>query len=299
MFESKANTPLSRDWFGLEIFESGVRFRRKGARLYLLEDVPSTNDFLLGRGPSALGRICQWQEWGWRALEQTRLQPMENLQRGTVVVARRQSAGRGRQGRTWIDCGGLHLSVVIPPHPAASQKGFSVWLGLMVVLALREEFNLDARLKWPNDILVGERKLGGILLEKIAPGDGNLVAGMGLNIRTKMEEFPPELRTTATSVFLETGKRHKPGAIAGCIVRRVEDELDRFAREGWLPWQASLSALDCLLGREIKILSGGISYEGRCLGIGPEGALLVEDSAGQTSRFFAGDVHLQPLKDGG
>jgi len=299
MFDHNSKTPVSRDWFGLNIFESGVRFRRTGARLFLLEDVPSTNDFLLGRGPSALGRLCQWEDWGWRALDQIQLSPLEKLQRGTVVVARRQSAGRGRQGRTWVDCGGLHLSVVIPPHPAAHQKGFSVWLGLMVVLALREEFNLDARLKWPNDILVGERKLGGILLEKVGPGDGSLVAGMGLNILTRRNEFPAELRPIATSLFLETGKRHKPGAIAGCIVRRVEDEFDRFAREGWLPWQASLSALDCLLGRQIKILSGGKTFEGRSLGIGPEGALFVEDSSGQASRFFAGDVHLLPVAKGG
>jgi len=298
LFDYTGNTPVGRDWFGLDIFESGVRFRREGARLFLLEDVPSTNDFLLGRGPSALGRICQWEEWGWKALEQTQLSPMQKIQRGTVVVARRQTAGRGRQGRSWIDCGGLHLSVAIPPHPASNQKGFSVWLGLMVVLALREEFNLDARLKWPNDVMVGPRKLGGILLERLGKGDGYMVAGMGLNILTKIQEFPPELRPTATSIYLETGKRHKPGAIAGSIVRRVEDEFDRFAREGWLPWQPSLSALDCLLGRHIKIQSGGSTYDGRSLGIGPEGALLVEDPAGQVRQFHAGDVHLLPADDG-
>ncbi len=299
MFEPLGKAPISRDWFGLDIFESGVRFRRKGARLFLLEEVPSTNDFLLGRGPSALGRLCQWENWGWRAFDLAQLSPMEKLQRGTVVVARHQTAGRGRQGRSWVDCGGLHLSVVIPPHPAARQKGFSVWLGLMVVMALREEFNLDARLKWPNDIRVGERKLGGILLERVGHGECYLVAGMGLNIANKSDDFPSQLRSTATSIFLETGQKHKPGAIAGCIVRRVEDEFDRFAREGWLPWQASLSALDCLLGKQVNILSGGKSYEGRSLGIGPEGALLVENSAGETSHFYAGDVHLLPAGEGG
>ena len=299
LFESKGNTHISRDWFGLDVFESGVRFRRTGARLFLLEDVPSTNDFLLGRGPSALGRICQWEDWGWRALNQAQLQPLDHLQRGTVVVARHQSAGRGRQGRSWIDCGGLHLSVVIPPHPASRTKGFSVWLGLMIVLALREEFNIDARLKWPNDVLVGSRKLGGILLERIIHGEGSLVAGMGLNISTKIEDFPENLGSLSTSLFMETGRKYKPGAIAGCIVRRVEDEFDRFAREGWLPWQASLSALDCLLGRHVKIQSGGETYMGRCLGIGPVGALLVENAQGEINQFYAGDVHLLPVGEGG
>jgi len=295
VFEKMRKSPVSRDWFGLDVFESGARFRRKGARLFLLEDVPSTNDFLLGRGPSAMGRICQWKDWGWQAPEQIELDPIGKLERGTVVVSRRQSAGRGRQGRSWLDCGGLNLSVVIPEHPAARQKGFSVWLGLMVVLALREEFNLDARLKWPNDIMVGERKLGGLLLESTGLRGVKLIAGLGLNIQAKREEFPAELRAIATSIVLDTGRRHKPGAIAGCIVRRVEDEFDRFAREGWLPWQSSLSALDCLLGREIRIRSGSTIFEGRSLGIGPEGALLVDDGAGQVSLFYAGDVHLLPL----
>ncbi len=294
MFETQGKNGMRRDWFGLDIFESGVRFRRRGARLYLLEDVPSTNEFLLGRGPSAMGRICQWENWGWRASDLKELAPVKVFQRGTVVVAHHQSAGHGRQGRTWIDCGGLHLSVVIPDHPASHQKGFSVWLGLMVVLALREEFNLDARLKWPNDIMVGESKLGGLLLENTSFG-GNLIAGMGLNILTRKADFPRELRNTATSIFLETGRRHKSGSIAGCIVRRVEDEFDRFAREGWLPWQPSLSALDCLLGRQIRIRSGDQVFEGRSLGVGPEGALLVEDDSGRTNLFYAGDVHFLPM----
>ncbi len=293
MIDPRGNNAVSRDWFGLDVFESGVRFRRRGARLFLLEDVPSTNEFLLGRGPSAQGRICQWEDWGWRASDLMELAPVKVFQRGTVVVSRHQSAGRGRQGRAWVDCGGLHLSVVIPDHPASHQKGFSVWLGLMVVLALREEFNLDARLKWPNDIMVGEFKLGGLLLENTSFG-GNLIAGMGMNILTRKEDFPRELRNTATSIFMETGRRHRAGSIAGCIVRRVEDEFDRFAREGWLPWQSSLSALDCLLGRHIRIRSGGKVFEGRSLGIGPEGALLVVDNNNQTNLFYAGDVHLLP-----
>ncbi len=297
MYDNRKNNSVHRDWFGLDVFESGVRFRRTGARLFLLENVPSTNEFLLGRGPAAEGRICQWQDWGWKASDLGYLDPVANLQRGTVVVSRHQSAGKGRQGRQWIDCGGLHLSVVIPDHPASAQKGFSVWLGLMVVLALREEFNLDARLKWPNDIMVGRCKLGGLLMEQTGTS-GHLIAGLGLNILTDKKSFPTELRNTATSIFLETGQKHKLGSIAGCIVRRVEDEFDRFAREGWLAWQSSLSALDCLLGKRVRIRSGNSFFEGRSMGIGPEGALLMEDDQGQSTIIHAGDVHLLPVEEG-
>ncbi|PID79052.1 biotin--[acetyl-CoA-carboxylase] ligase [bacterium DOLJORAL78_65_58] len=296
MFSDKPH-PMSRDWFGLDVFESGARFRRTGARLYLLEDVPSTNDFLLGRGPAAQGRLCHWRDWGWQASDVRSISPVGRLERGTVVVARRQSAGKGRQGRSWVDCGGLNLSVVIPEHIAARQKGFSVWLGLMVVLALREEFSLDARLKWPNDILVGKRKLGGILLEHPARPGGGVVAGLGMNLSTRPEQFPPALQGTATSVLAETGRILKLGILAGVLVRRVEDEFNRFAAEGWLPWQASLSALDCLLGREVRIRSGERLHEGRSLGIGPEGTLLLDEGGARPRVLHAGEVHLLGEED--
>jgi len=296
MFTGKPHPP-SRDWFGLDVFESGVRFRRTGARVYLLEEVPSTNDFLLGRGPAAQGRLCHWKEWGWQASDLMSINPVGLLERGTVVVARRQTAGKGRQGRSWMDCGGLNLSVVIPDHIAARQKGFSVWLGLMVVLALREEFSLDARLKWPNDILVGKRKLGGILLENPGRPGGGVVAGLGMNISTRPELFPPQLQGTATSLLAETGHAIKRGILAGVLVRRVEDEFNRFAAEGWLPWQASLSALDCLLGREVRIRSGVRIHQGRSLGIGPEGALILDEGADQPHILHAGEVHLLGEED--
>lgn len=283
---------VHRDWFGLDVFESGVRFRREGARLFLLEEVPSTNDFLLGRGAAARGRYCLWRDWGWQASDLMPINPVGRIERGTVVVARRQTAGKGRQGRSWADCGGLNLSVAIPEHPAAHQKGFSVWLGLMVVLALREEFSLDARLKWPNDIRVGPRKLGGILLENTGQGSGGLIAGLGMNVSARREDFPPQLAGVATSLLIETGTTLRLGALAGSLVRRVEDEFNRFAREGWLPWQASLSALDCLLGREISIRSGARELRGRSLGIGPEGALILDEGSGRVRTLHAGEVHL-------
>ena len=134
-----------RDWFGLDRFRPGPRFVRDGARCFLLEEVGSTSDFLLGRGEPATGRICEWDGWGWRAQPLRNLRAVGEARLGTVVVAHRQTAGRGRQGRGWTDCGGLHMSCVVPNHRADFELGFSVWLGLMVVLALRDDCGLDAR----------------------------------------------------------------------------------------------------------------------------------------------------------
>jgi BirA family transcriptional regulator, biotin operon repressor / biotin---[acetyl-CoA-carboxylase] ligase len=287
--------PVGRDWFGLDHFVPGPRFLRDGSVLYLLDEVGSTNDFLLGRGDPARGRRCRWDGWGWSAEEVTRLDPVADPVPGTVVVARRQTAGRGRQGRTWSDCGGLNLTVVVPPHRASFDRGFSVWLGLLSVLVLREDYNVDARLKWPNDIMVAGRKLGGILVESTGTRSRShlaVAAGLGLNLTTGAADFPVHLQGQATSVFIESRRRVKPAEVSGRLIERVERELDRFDMLGWEPWREILPCLDCLLGREIVLRSGGQQFQGRAAGIDERGGLLLENPRGETTAFSVGDVHI-------
>lgn len=286
----------TRDWFGLDAFQVGPRFLRDSGVMYLLEEVGSTSEFLRGRGAPAEGRLCRWDGWGWKAQKQAMLDPVMDPTPGTVVVARRQTHGRGRQGRSWEDCGGLHLSVIVPPHRASFAQGFSVWLGLLTVLILREDFLVDARLKWPNDIMVGQRKLGGILLETTGLGaDKMVVAGLGMNLSTAKSGFPSRLQGTATSILIETGQLLRPGEVGGRIIARVEQELDSFQERGWEPYRPALSYLDCLLGQEVQLASGGRQYRGRASGIDDHGALLLEDAEGRIEGFSAGDVHLTAL----
>lgn len=285
--------PVGRDWFGLDHFVPGPRFLRDGSVLHLLEEVGSTNDFLLGRGPSAPGRRCTWDGWGWRAESRATLAPVSDPVPGTVVVARRQTRGRGRQGRAWTDCGGLNLTVVVPPHRASFDRGFSVWIGLLTVLLLREKLNLDARLKWPNDIVVNGRKLGGILVESTGHRSHPAVAaGLGLNLSTGPGEFPAQLQGVATSVFAETGRRVRPADVAGPLLARVEAELDRFDMMGWEPWKAELACLDCLLGRTIVLQRGPRRVEGQAAGIDETGSLVVVEENGDRRTYAAGDVHI-------
>lgn len=285
--------PVGRDWFGLDHFVPGPRFLRDGSVLHLLEEVGSTNDFLLGRGAPARGRRCSWDGWGWRAEALATLPPVSDPAPGTVVVARRQTQGRGRQGRVWTDCGGLNLTVVVPPHRASFDRGFSVWIGLLTVLLLRERLNVDARLKWPNDIVVGGRKLGGILVESTGHRSHPAVAaGLGLNLTTGPAEFPAHLQGQATSVFAETGRKVRPAEIAGPLIARVEAEVDRFDMMGWQPWKAELACLDCLLGRSVVLQRGAQRSSGQAAGIDETGSLILLDEQGERRVFAAGDVHI-------
>ena len=285
--------PVHRDWFGLDGFLPGPRFTRDGAVLYLLETVGSTNAFLRGRDEPAPGRLCTWDGWGWRAAAQADLPPVADPRPGTVVVARRQTRGRGRQGRRWLDAGGLNLSVVVPGHRAAFDRGFSVWLGLQTVLTLREDFSIDARLKWPNDITVGTRKLGGILLETAGRGDeAVIVAGLGLNIEARADQLPVPLHGSATSVRMVTGAAVRPGDVAGRVLARVEAALDDFGRAGWGPFRPALACLDCLLGQRVRVAVGESVHAGRAVGLDDRGRLVLAADDGTTVAVPAGDVHI-------
>lgn len=293
MKKPHGRTKIHRDWFGLSAFQPGPRFLRDGSRLYLLDSVGSTNDFLRGRGDPAIGRLCAWDGWGWSADEARQLVPIVDPSPGTVVVAWHQTDGHGRQGRLWHDCGGLHLSVVVPEHRAALERGFSVWLGLITALVLRENFHLDARLKWPNDIMVRDRKLGGILLQHSGgPRNRLVIAGLGLNLDTVPDGFPADLQGAATSFAIETGRKVPLGELAGCLIARVEAELDCFETDGWQAYRSALSLLDCLLGCEVRLSGGGGVHTGRAVGIDDGGRLVLDAGNGVERIFHAGDAHL-------
>ena len=209
---------------------------------------------------------------------------------GTVVVAESQTAGRGRQGRSWQSPprAGLTFSVLLRPPQV------SAWLpllaGLSVAVALREQAGVEAGLKWPNDVLVGAgnsaRKVAGLLAEIPGGGQGGVVIGIGLNVTTRAAELPDD---RATSL-----------ALAGALTTDRETLLKAILRSlarAYASWRADPEALipayrsACLtLGRQVRVeLPDGQSYEGQARDIDPEGRLVVDERA-----FAAGDViHLR------
>ena len=194
---------------------------------------------------------------------------------GTIVTAAEQSAGRGRQGRHWSAPPGqaLLLSVVL--------REWGPLLPLAAAVAVAETAGERARVKWPNDVLLDEGKVAGILIEA-RPQEGWAIAGVGLNVAVDVGALPPELHATAATLA-------RPPA----DVERVMVEL-LAALERWLaePADALLHAYrarDALAGRDIEWAAG----RGRAVGIDADGRLLVETAEGRVA-LDAGEVHLAP-----
>lgn len=195
---------------------------------------------------------------------------------GTLVTADAQTAGRGRQGRSWAMPPGraLALSLVLRDPPRL--------LPLAAAIAVASVAGAAARVKWPNDVLVGGRKVAGILAEARLQ-DGWAVLGIGLNVAVRPEDLPEELRATAGSLARSPGELE---AVLGELLR----ELERWIATGDAELLEAFRARDALAGRRIAWAGGA----GAARGIDDLGRLVVELPDGSETALEAGEVHLAP-----
>jgi BirA family biotin operon repressor/biotin-[acetyl-CoA-carboxylase] ligase len=214
---------------------------------------------------------------------------------GLCVVAREQTRGRGRRERVWVSPvdAGLYLSVVLRPAALAPEAWPLITLAaaLAVREALAQTFALDVDIKWPNDIVAGERKLCGILAETVETEAGRaVILGIGVNLDDRA--FPPELRETATSIASLTGSAPDAAALLqallGALSRRYallqaengrQETIDAWSRH-------SSYARD----RRVRVSLATETFDGLTRGLEPDGALRVETDRGEIRTVRAGDV---------
>jgi BirA family biotin operon repressor/biotin-[acetyl-CoA-carboxylase] ligase len=195
---------------------------------------------------------------------------------GTLVTAGAQSAGRGRQGRTWSAPPGraLLMSLVL--------RAPDRMLPLAAAVAVAQAAGPDAAIKWPNDVLLDGRKLAGILAEA-RPQEGWAVLGIGVNVAVRPEDLPEELRPTAATLGLEP-RDVEP--VLARLLGALEEALALDPPALLDAWRAR----DALRGRDVAWAEGA----GRAAGIDGDGRLVVELTDGGRTALEAGEVHLRP-----
>jgi len=213
---------------------------------------------------------------------------------GLCVVAREQTAGRGRRERSWVSAkdAGLYVSIVL--RPALEVRHWpliTLAAALAVRDALEEACGVEADIKWPNDLLAGGRKLCGILAETAEGARGRaVVLGVGVNLRRG--SFPPEIGDTATSVEEQTGRAPDAEILLTSLTRSLARHYETLhtpdgAAEILREWQRrSTYARD----RRVRVALAAETFEGTTRGLDPDGALRVETDAGEVRTVRAGDV---------
>jgi BirA family biotin operon repressor/biotin-[acetyl-CoA-carboxylase] ligase len=271
---------------------------RKGYRLCGVPDLLLMQEVRDGLATRVFGRM---ETRHFRQTDSTNLQAKELAARGapegTLVVAEEQTQGRGRRQRTWFSPPqqGIYASLIlrpaIPPTEAPRITLLAAVAAADTLLALTP---LAVKIKWPNDILVGRRKIAGILTE-ISTGMDTvdyMVIGLGLNVNIPAGDFPEAFRSQATSILAETGAFFPRPLLLRRYLEYFEYYYDIFHSQGFEPVMQRWKALTEMLGRRIKVDTIGRQHVGEVSDFDQDGFLILRDDGGESIRIFSGDVTL-------
>jgi BirA family biotin operon repressor/biotin-[acetyl-CoA-carboxylase] ligase len=219
----------------------------------------------------------------------------KKLSAGTVIIADEQARGRGRLGRTWISPPGvnIYMSAVLRPEIQPRDATLlTIAASLACVRALRMKSELDVLIKWPNDIVVSGKKLGGILTEVRSDPDAiNLaIIGIGINVNMGETDFPEEIRAIATSVMVETGLHWRRSDLIIQLLKEFEFWYKTLKRSGRLPLLKEWKRLSSTLGRDVEVVAGNESFSGLAEDVDEEGMLLVRLPSGVLKKVSTGDL---------
>lgn len=216
---------------------------------------------------------------------------------GTLIVAERQTAGRGRRGRLWESPEGTAIYMTIGMKPEFAPDKVSMLtlvMALSVAEAIEEQSGLEAGIKWPNDVVVNKRKVCGILTEMILEAEyiRCVVTGVGINVN--QTAMPEEIAQTATSLFIEKGEKLSRAALIESVMRHFENNYDCFI--GSLDLSELKEAYEARLANKdqlVRVLDPKGEYEGIARGIRCTGELIVELPDGIVREVYAGEVSVR------
>lgn len=260
------------DLLDADIIANGLKTSIVGIRLDVMKSVDSTNEEIKRR--AALGEKS-----------------------GLIVAAERQTGGKGRLGRTWSsDSGGIYFTVLIRPDlPPSDIASITLAAGYGVCLAIREYTGLDARIKWPNDVIIGNKKVCGILTEMAAQTDRLDYVAIGIGINVNHEEFPDEIKNKATSMLIELGRKTDRNEFFRCVIRHLDLVLSSFIVSLSVDEMNDFKKLCATVGRKVSVQRGGLLIEGKAVDITPGGELVILSDSGTEYTINSGEVTVQGI----
>lgn len=215
---------------------------------------------------------------------------------GTMAIAEEQTEGKGRFKRNWHSPAGkgLYFSLILKPQvPLQFIPQLTLLVSVALCRSIRRVTGLEAGIKWPNDIIINGKKAAGILLEMNAEDIRlrHVIAGIGINVNQKTEDFPSEISGLATSIRLEAGQEYKRETLLLDFLEELEEWYIHFHREGFSHIRMLWEALNVTLDRRVTVHNGSQVYEGKAIGIDESGALLLETTNGQV-KCYSGETTL-------
>ncbi|WP_067836482.1 biotin--[acetyl-CoA-carboxylase] ligase [Amphibacillus sediminis] len=267
----------------------------KGYRLVSTPDKISQNTIYWGLQTKWLGKPLQYYD----ELPSTQIHANQEAQagasQGLVVVAERQTAGKGRLNRTWFsnNSGGLWFSFILRPTLLPTQAPQLTLLTATVLAeVIANKTNLQPSIKWPNDLLIGDKKVAGILTEMQAEQDGihYLVIGIGLNINQGPEAFDDRVKNRATSLSIEAQKRFDKRDLLQAILTRFEYHYEHYLEYGFEQVKKNWESYGYRINQSITYVTRNQTHNGIIKGIAEDGALLVETKNKSVERLYSAEI---------
>ncbi|MDR0768100.1 MAG: biotin--[acetyl-CoA-carboxylase] ligase [Methanosarcinales archaeon] len=273
--------------------EDGYEISSAPKKGYVLKSVPKLlypEEILSGLKTTLFGKnIHYYDEAGSSNDIAKKLAP--TAEEGTIVVVEQQTGGRGRFDRQWASPkGGIWFSTILKPRIALSAASrLTLTFGLSVAKTMRS-YGLDAKIKWPNDILVNGKKVTGILTEVEAEIDTVkfVVVGIGINANMSLKDFPEELRENSTTLRDEGGKSIDRVEFLQKLLFEMEQEYIRFSTRPFSEIMEEITMFSDTIGREVTVNMPNRIVEGTVVGISKSGALLLRRNDGEIEEIIAG-----------
>lgn len=271
----------------------------KGYKLMDLPDILDARELLIPEGQQIGRELIHFDE-----IDSTNNYAKqignEGCPHGTVVVAERQTLGRGRVGRQWQSDTkhGLWFSIVLRPDLEPEQvQIITLAASVAVVEGISRHLGIKCGIKWPNDIILESSKLCGILTELSAePGYVNyVVVGIGINVNHALSEFNADLKTRATSLQIHTGKTVSRVKLLGSILSSFEEIYEIVLQGNTKEIINRWNRYSVTLGREVKIISRENEYIGTAISVASDGKLVVKCKDGTVRQVSAGEVQVRGL----
>ncbi len=268
---------------------------KEGYRLEALPDLLIPEEVILNLNTSWLGHSYHYFKEIGSTNDQALSLASQGAPHGTVVVAERQTAGKGRMSRVWESPSlhGIYFSTLLRtaiPTQEAPQCNLTAALALTRVLS--RDYGLKASIKWPNDVLMEGRKVSGILTEMQSDQDSTrfLVLGMGINVNQQPRDFDSSFPYPATSVAMEGGQPVMRQILLIRLLRELETLMDLFLAQGFSQLLEELESRSHVHGRDVRVHMPHEEVTGTVMGFTREGALRIRTGRGEESIIWAGDV---------
>lgn len=271
--------------------------RRKGYRIISIPEKMSADSIRLHLRTTKLGQHIHYFDRVESTQKVANDLANNGAVEGTIVVADEQTMGRGRLARQWHSpkYTGIWMSLILKPNlPIHKAPQLTLLTAVAVVQAISEVAGISAEIKWPNDILVSGKKATGILTEMQAEADGihSIVIGIGINVNQDAEDFSEDIREIATSLSIESGKKHQREEMICSVLDKIEKLYNVYITSGFSPIKTLWESYAVSIGKQITATTMNSKIRGIALGITDDGVLLLKDDHGQVHSIYSADIEI-------